>query len=406
MNRWRRVFLPFAVGYWFSYFVRNVNAVIVPELARDLGLGASGLGLLTSVFLVSFALVQLPLGLLLDRYGARRVEAGFLGMAALGCVLFASGQSLGQLMFARMLIGIGVAACLMAAFKTFGEWFGRERQASLNASIMFVGVLGGLTASSPLAWLAGLYGWRVIFVFLAVLALLCAALVLTTPEQRMLQQKISFRQQLDEFRGIFYSRAFWRLALPAALFIGGFVALQGLWAVPWLMEFNGYSREVAADHLLLLNLGLLLGYFLIASSMRWLSRHGLGAERLLRGGLACGLVIPLLILLDIGPSKPLWFCYGFVYAVANLMYSQVQQQFPPALAGRANTALNLLAFLGAFACQWGFGIGVDGLRQGGYTVAEAYRTSFAALLMLQAVGWLWLRRGTSPAERADPCSSG
>lgn len=390
MKRWRQVFLPFALGYWFSYFVRNVNAVIVPELGRDLGLGAADLGLLTSVFLFTFALAQLPLGLLLDRFGARRVEALLLLAAALGCGLFALGTTLVQLAIARMLIGIGVAACLMAAFKAFGEWFGRERQASLNAAIMFAGVIGGLTASRPLAWLVTVLGWRGIFFALALLALLTTVVIHAMPEKPAPRSRASLRHQLAELDTIFRSRAFWRYALPAALCIGGFVALQGLWAVPWLMQFNRYSREVAADHLLLLSLGLLIGYFLLASGMNWLSRRGLTAERLLQSGLGFGLGVSLLIVLGRGPSAPLWFFYGLAFAVANLMYSQVQAHFDPLLAGRANTALNLMVFLGAFACQWGFGASVDSLQRSGHAVLEAYQLTFAALLMLQAASWLWL----------------
>lgn len=390
MKRWLCVFLPFALGYWFSYFVRNVNAVIVPELSHDLGIPATGLGLLTSVYLLVFGVVQLPLGLLLDRFGARRVEAGLLLIAAIGCGLFALGTTLVQLALARALIGLGVSACLMAPFKAFGEWFGRERQASLNAAIMLAGVLGGLTAASPLAWAVPLVGWRGIFIALALLALIAAGLIFRIPEASRLPVNASIRQQVAELLAVMTSRPFWRYALPAGIFIGGFVALQGLWAVPWLMQFSGLSRDMAAHHLLLLSLGLLLGYFLIATRMSWAVRRGLSAERLLRTGLGLGLCITLLIVLGLGPGALLWFALGLAFSVANLMYSQVQDHFDRGLAGRANTALNLMVFVGAFAFQWGFGAAVDALQSAGYSAPAAYQMTFAALLTLQAASWLWL----------------
>jgi MFS family permease len=168
MNLWLRVFLPFAAGYYFSYFVRNVNAVIAPELTRELGVSAADLGLLTSAYLLAFGAVQLPLGLALDRWGPRRVETGLLLIAAAGCGLFALGGTLPQLAVARGLIGLGVSACLMASFKAFGQWFGVERQASLNAAIMAAGGLGALTASTPLSpGRFPQFGWRAVFIALA-----------------------------------------------------------------------------------------------------------------------------------------------------------------------------------------------------------------------------------------------
>ncbi|MBI5908186.1 MAG: MFS transporter [Burkholderiales bacterium] len=390
MNRWLRIFLPFALGYWFSYFVRNVNAVIVPELSRDLGITASDLGFLTSVFLLAFSIAQLPLGLLLDRFGARRVEAVFLLVAAWGCSLFALGATLLQLAIARALIGIGVAACLMAAFKAFGDWFGHERQSVLNASIMLAGVVGGLTATSPLAAAVTLFGWRGIFIVLAVLALLTAAIIFSIPDPPHAVAKMPLRQQVAELHAVLASRMFWRYALPAGTFIGGFVALQGLWAVPWLMQFSGLSRNAAAHHLLLMSLGLLLGYFLIATRLGWAARHGLSADRLLCVGLGFGLCITLLIILGVDFRAPLWFTLGLTFSVANLMYSQVQTHFDRALAGRANTALNLMVFVGAFGFQWSFGAAVEVLQAAGHTAPIAYQITFAALLTLQAASWLWL----------------
>src|SRR5512134_357876 len=114
-----RIFIPFALGYFLSYLYRTVNAVLAPDLVRDLGLDPAGLGLLTSAYFFAFALAQLPIGILLDRYGPRRVEACLLLFAAAGALLFARATSLPELLLGRGLIGLGVAACLMAAFKAF-----------------------------------------------------------------------------------------------------------------------------------------------------------------------------------------------------------------------------------------------------------------------------------------------
>ncbi|MFA4968137.1 MAG: MFS transporter [Sulfuritalea sp.] len=392
MNLWLRVFLPFAAGYYFSYFLRNVNAVIAPELTRELGVSAADLGLLTSAYLLTFGAVQLPLGLALDRYGARRVEAFLLLIAAAGCALFAVGNSLTELAVARALIGLGVSACLMASFKAFSQWFGTERQASLNAAIMAAGGLGALTASTPLSWAIPQFGWRAVFVALAVAGLAAAAGIFSTPEKPRGGAQESLRSQLAGLAEVLSSSAFWRYAPQSTLIIGGFLALQGLWAVPWLMNFSGLPREAAAHHLLLMGSGMLVGFVGIAFGVAPLAARGLGPLRLLQTGMGIGLLATLLIVLGAAPGEPLWFIFGLVFSVGNLAYALLQGHYNPALAGRVNTALNLMVFVGAFCIQWGFGAAVDALQAGGYALRAAYQITFGGLLALQVASWLWFLR--------------
>lgn len=389
MNLWLRIFLPFAAGYYFSYFLRNVNAVIAPELTRELGVSAADLGLLTSAYLLAFGAVQLPLGLALDRWGARRVESTLLLIAAAGCALFAMGTSLTQLAVARALIGLGVSACLMASFKAFGQWFGLERQASLNAAIMAAGGLGALTASTPLSWAIPAFGWRAVFIALAIAGVAVAAGIFSTPERASGGTAVPLRQQVAGLVGVLTSRAFWRYAPQSTLIIGGFMALQGLWAVPWLMNFSGLTRELAAHHLLLMAGGMLTGFLGIAFGVNRVAKLGLGPERLLMGGMGLGLLATLLIVLGVGPSEPLWLALGLVFSVGNLAYALLQANYGPELAGRVNTALNLMVFIGAFGIQWGFGAAVDALRAAGQTPREAFQITFGGLLALQLASWLW-----------------
>jgi MFS family permease len=389
MNLWLRVFLPFAAGYYFSYFLRNVNAVIAPELTRELGVSAADLGLLTSAYLLAFGAVQLPLGLALDRYGARRVEAFLLLIAAAGCALFAAGSSLTELAIARALIGLGVSACLMASFKAFSQWFGVERQASLNAAIMAAGGLGALTASTPLSWAIPQFGWRAVFVALAIAGVAVAAGIFSTPDKTGNTRPEPLRTQLAGLVEILTSRAFWRYAPQSTLIIGSFLALQGLWAVPWLMNFSGLPRSAAAHHLLLMGSGMLIGFLAIAFGVAPLAKRGVTPMRLLQVGMGLGLLSTLLIVLDAGPSEPLWFMLGLVFSAGNLAYALLQSHYAAALAGRVNTALNLMVFVGAFVIQWGFGGAVDALQAAGHTTRDAYQMTFGALLALQAASWLW-----------------
>ena len=366
-NPWTRVFVPFAFGYFLSYLLRNANAVISPELRGDLGLTAADLGLLTSVYLLTFGAFQLPLGILLDRYGPRRVEAVLLLICAAGCALFALGDGMPQLTVARALIGLGVSACLMASFKSFSLWFPIERQASLNAAIMAAGGLGALAA----------------------LTLLVAALIFATPEKPGGAQRDTLAQQLAGLGTIFRSRAFWRYAPQTTMIVGGFMALQGLWALPFMMSVNGLTREAAAFHLLLMASAMLVGFLFIAFFVRRLAHAGLPPARLLSIGMGCGMAATLGIVLDLGPSWLLWPALGLVFSVSNLAYALLSSEFPVALAGRVNTALNFGAFVGAFAIQWLFGVAVDGFQAAGFAADGAYRVSLAGLLVLQLAGWGW-----------------
>ena len=177
-----RLLFPFAAGYFVSFLLRNVNAIIAADLSAGLGLSAADLGLLTAAYFLTFASIQLPLGILLDRYGSRRVEALLLIIAGLGCVGFAIGDNLVELVVARALIGLGVSACLMASFKVLAVWYSPERLPSLNAAVMVAGGLGALAATTPLARVVDVLGWRDMFFVLAglttLVALVCNAIIL------------------------------------------------------------------------------------------------------------------------------------------------------------------------------------------------------------------------------------
>lgn len=398
-----RIFLPFAIGYFVSYLLRNINAVIAPDLIAELSMSPTGLGLLTSAYLLGFGLFQLPLGLLLDHYGPRRVEAALLLVAAAGCAIFATGSTLFQLIMGRALIGLGVSACLMASYKAFTLWFAPERQASLNAAVMTAGALGALTATRPLVWLLPHLGWRSAYAGLIILVLLAAGLIFSIPEHHHPGRRETLNEQIRGLLTIFTSRTYWRYAPQAALITGGFMAMQGLWAVPWLMQVSQLSQKEAAQHLLLMGLSMLGGLLAIALGIRRLERANISAERLLGSSMILSLCTGLLIVLRIGPTQVLWAATGFFFAVGNLVYALLTRRFPLALAGRVNTALNMLVFAGAFVIQWGFGWLVDLFIQSGAAPTGAYIRAYALLLVLQTASCLWYLHGARTTPTNEPC---
>ena len=387
-----RLFLPFAGGYFLSYHFRTANAVIGPVMAGELGLGAADLGLLTSAYFLGFGAAQLPLGMLLDRFGARRVEPALLLVAAAGALIFASGTGIGTLAFGRGLIGVGVSACLMAAFKAFSQGYPLEHQASLTGWMLTAGALGALAASAPLDAALHITTWRQIFVVLAAFSVLFAGWIFfAVPDQRATAAPEPLGAQWAGVRSVVSHRHFWRYAPLALAQTGGFLAVQSLWSSAWLMHVNGYSRGVAADHLAAMSVAMVVAYAAIGLLATQLARRGIGTFVLYLGGVSLALVTLLLMITQaVDQTYLLWIAYGMFSSFGTLVFPLLTAGFPVALSGRANTTLNLFAFSGAFAAQWGIGVLIDLSEAAGYSTTIAHRNAFCVLFLVQTGALVWL----------------
>ncbi|CAL94701.1 MFS transporter [Azoarcus olearius] len=394
-----RIFVTFALGYYLSYLLRTVNAVISPALTAELGLSSAQLGLLTSTYFLAFGLAQIPVGIALDRYGPRRVEALLLLLAAGGAAVFALGEGFLPLAGGRAMIGLGVSACLMGALKGFASWYPAERQSSMTGFIMAAGALGALTASTPVEALLPWVGWRGVFWLVAASGLVVAVLMITgLPDEAAHTSKDTLGAALASVGHIFRSPAFLRFAAASACFTGGFMALQGLWAVPWLMHVNGLELARAAHYLVVLNVGMLCGQLAVGAWGTHLSRRGVRPLHLMRLGYAGMLAVEAAIVFDLAPLFPAWFLLGLLSAVNAQSYLAAASHFPRALFARVSTAVNLMAFAGAFAVQWGIGLIVDHLRGGGMAMAAALGVALGILVTLQVLSYLPLWFTSPPPQ--------
>jgi MFS family permease len=389
--QWLRLLLPFAAGYFLSYLYRTANAVIGPVLARELQLGDNALGLLTSTYFLAFGTAQLPLGMLLDRFGPRRVEAALLLLAAAGATTFGWSTTLGGLALGRGLIGLGVAACLMASLKAFSQWFPSERLASLTGWIMAAGGMGALAASKPLEMALGFASWRDIAFALAAITLLVAAtLWWLVPDKPNAAGGGGFNEQLRGVKTVFSSQHFWRYAPMGFWFTGGFMAVQGLWASRWMIVLEGLDGAAIASRLTLMGGSMLTGFLFMGFFATTLVRRGIKLERVYLGAMLAALACFALITARPGlAGHVLWPLLAACFSLSNISYSLVTQAFPPTLSGRANTALNLLVFAGAFGLQWGIGILVEALQAAGWSGDAAFRAAFWTLLGGQSLATLW-----------------
>jgi len=390
-----RIYFPFAAGYLLSYLFRTVNAVISPELVRDLTLHPSSLGLLTSAYFLAFGAAQIPVGMLLDRFGPRRVEPVLLSIAATGALVFANADSLPALAFARAVIGLGVCACLMAPLKALAAWYPPERLGSLAGWIMVAGGLGALAASTPLELALRVTGWRNIFVALAVTTFAVALFIAwRVPDIPKPAHATGFRAQWAGVTAVFRHPRFWWIAPLGAFCMGSFFAIQGLWAVPWLMEVEGETRSGAARHLLFMSAAILLGFVSLGLFGTRLAARGVHARHIFSLGFGLAVVALAAIFLRIPGGYVWWTLYGLGTSVNVLAFAVLNEGFGRDLAGRSNTALNLMMFGGSFLMQWGIGVVAEIARRGmSLDEAGGLRVAFGAALAGNIVTYAWFARG-------------
>lgn len=399
-NRAIQVFLAFAVAYFFAALLRAITATLAPVFSETLALDAGDLGLLAGAYFLGFALFQLPLGRALDRWGPRRTLVVLMLLAVLGCLAFSLAQSLNALIAARFLTGAGLAACLMAPLTCFRRILSPAAQLRANSWMLMTGSLGMLASTLPVQGLLPLVGWRGLFLGLAGCLLMCLMLVAwRVPRDPVFE--IHTDKPRVGYRDIAVHPLFIRMAPLGFVLYGGMIAIQSLWAGPWLTQVVGVSPSQAARGLFAINLSMLCAFMVWGAVMPQLVARGFGAVQLMRWGLP----LPLLLLalnLALGSSAGAWHWAAWCVSCTFVSLSQpaIGVAFPAELAGRALSAFNLVIFSGVFSMQWGLGLAIDGLQAWGQSPADAFRLSLAGygLLCLLAYAWFLWRRPSCAAH--------
>lgn len=394
------MFLSFAFAYFFSALVRGVTATLAPNFSAELGLTAGDLGLLAGAYFFGFAVMQLPLGNALDRFGPRRVLMVFIAVAVLGCAAFAMARSFAGLTVARALIGVGVSACLMAPMTAFRHGFGPTAQLRANSWMLMTGSLGMVAATLPVQWLLPVFGWRGLFWALAVLfAVSIAAIAWAVPADTRAPVASEHGTADGGYRAVFSHPIFIRFAPMGVFTYGGMVAVQSLWAGPWLVQVCGFTPQEAARGLFGINVSMLVTFMAWGVVVPRLYARGWTAESLIARGIPASLVV-LAGAIALGRHAAAWawalFCVTSTFV--SLSQPAIGQAFPARLAGRALSAYNLLIFVGVFVIQWGMGLAVDAFKAAGWGVQAAFQGAFGLLAAACTMAYVWfLRRGGRPA---------
>lgn len=391
------VFLACAFAYFLSALLRAVTATLAPTLAQEFALHTADLGLLSGGYFLGFALMQLPLGHWLDRHGPRQVSLGFLGVAVLGCVLFAVATGFSALLAGRVLCGVGVSACLMAPLTGFRRWLTPAAQLRANAWMMMTGSLGMVASTLPVQWLVPLVGWRPLFWGLAALiALSMLWLAWGVPAWQHEGAAQALPGSAPASRGgygaVWRHPYFQRLA-PLGFFVyGGMVAMQTLWAGPWMQQVAGYSALASATGLFWINVSMLCAFWVWGMVSHRLQRWGLDTHRLMVWGLPASLLaMGALIALGERAGAGMWALYCVSSTFVALSLPALAHAFPAGQAGRALSAYNLVIFLGVFVVQWGIGLAVDGLVALGWTPVAAFRWAMGGYWLCSGGAYAWFR---------------
>ncbi|MDC3315574.1 MFS transporter [Candidatus Thioglobus sp.] len=386
------VFFVFAFGYLLSCLLRAITATLSPVLTLEFELMAADLGLLAGGYFLGFASMQIPLGYLLDKFGPKKIVSSFLLIAFIGTGAFALAQSFLGLLVSRILIGVGVSACLMAPLTGYRIWFAENQQQRANSWMLMIASLGYLSSTLPVQFLLPTLGWRWIFGGIAALILISIILMLTFIPKWDHQKDESLDNSLR--RGSFadvWKNKFFISVIPMGLFnYGGLIAIQTLWAGPWMIRVAGYSPLESATGLFWINITMLISFFLWGYFLPKITNHGFSAFKILKLGLPISFLIMSIIIILGSKAGAL---YITLFILSSIFLSVIQPaiglSFQSHLAGKALTSFNLLIFLGAFIMQWFIGLVIDLVKSFGYTEIIGFKTAFSVFLFLSLTSYIF-----------------
>jgi len=392
LNQYRRwaIYLIACTLFIFSQFYRSSIAVISPNLAKDLNLDISNLGVISSAFFYAFAIMQIPVGIYLDSVGPRAIMSCLSLLAAGGAVMFACGHSSGELIVARVLLGIGMACNLMGPLKLMTAWFSPYRFATLSTVFFSIGTLGNIAAASPLVWMTNMLGWRGAFFLVAAINSLIVVifyLVARDNPQNAGQQPSAanvsngFRPAWHGIRQLTANKDYWLISLGTFCRYGIYAAIQALWAAPFLMTTMGISQVMTGHLLLAMNFGLIMG----SPGWGWMSDTLFHSRRplIVTGLSVMGIILALLAVLPantwLAIFFAMFFAFGFFSGAGQMMYAHIKDLMPLKSAGAAMTGINLFTMSGVAFFLHGLGNGLKWFYPNVPAPPGAFRNAFLFL---------------------------
>ncbi|WP_435148777.1 MFS transporter [Candidatus Pelagibacter bacterium nBUS_32] len=387
------VFFVFAFGYFLSCLLRAITATLSPILTSEFELMAADLGLLAGGYFLGFASMQIPLGYLLDKFGPKKIVSSFLLIAFIGTISFALANSFSGLLISRILIGVGVSACLMAPLTGYRIWFAENQQQRANSWMLMIASLGFLSSTLPVQLLLPTFGWRGLFIGIAILILISIVLMLAFIPKWDHQNKEESTEVITKTGSLkdVWKNRFFISVIPMGLFnYGGLMAIQTLWAGPWMIRVAGYTPLESATGLFWINITMLASFFLWGYFLPKITSLGFSALKILKLGLPISFLAMLSIIV-LGSKAGAFYITLFILSSIFLSVTQpaVGLSFQSHLAGKALTSFNLLIFLGTFIMQWIMGLVIDLVKNFGYTEIAGFKSAFSVFLFLSLTSYIF-----------------
>lgn len=383
-----RLFIPFGAGYFISVLLGSANAIMSPILVGTFSLSPADLGFMTSIYLISFGIAQLPLGVLLDRYGARKTLAPFMLFAVVGALVFAFSQNIWHLILSRALTGIGLSGCLMAAFKAYSEWLPSERLPLAYSLECLTGGIGGMVATKPIGFAISLFSWRYTFVFLSVVTLLAALSIwFVVPRDGNVApaKKITFIRQFKEMLSFFMDSRFWLVAPVVVAAQGVMFAYLYLWVGPWMRDVAMMESSETGTYMMYAFTGAAAGYFLNGILADLFMKKGwLSWEKMyLYSGVILTVVLAFITFDNGRDSAILWGIVMFFSTMTMISFPIMRKLYESCEVGRALSLLNFTIFIMSFILQWFIGVVLDfyPVVDGRFS-AQGYQASLAVIVLL------------------------
>ena len=384
------VFFVFACGYFLSCLLRAITATLSPVLTTEFNLLAGDLGLLAGGYFLGFASMQIPLGYLLDKHGPKKIVSSFLLIAIVGTVSFALAQSFAGLLISRILIGVGVSACLMGPLTGYRIWFADEYQQRGNSWMLMIASTGFVFSTLPVQILLPVFGWRWIFGGITILIFIVIILILLFIPSWKNETDNNNEKNFGSLSDIWKNK-FFRSTIPLGLFnYGGMIAIQTLWAGPWMVRVAGYNPLESATGLFWINTTMLIAFFVWGYILPKITKFGLETMKLMKFGLPISYLFLLVIIISGENAGAIHFTiYILTSIVLTLTQPAIALSFPTSLAGKSLTSFNLLIFLGTFIMQWGIGLVIDMCRFLGKGEIQSFQISFFIYLLICIFSYLY-----------------
>jgi MFS family permease len=390
-----RIFIPMGLAYFMSIMLGSANAIMSRILVEEFSLSPSGLGFVSSIFLIVFGFMQFPLGIMLDRNGPAKTMFPLLMAAAAGCFVLSRSEGLAGLVVSRVLMGGGLSGCLMASYKAYADWIPAGRLPVAYSLQNLMGGIGGIVATRPLAMLFGVIEWRGLFaIFAAALAALAVFVRIAVPQKNYGQvERMSFARQLGAMIGFLADVRFWRIAPVLMATQGVLFTYLYLWLGPWMRDVAAFGEGAVGFYLMAASVGSAAGYFFNGILADWFRKKRIMSweNMYLGSGLTLTVALAAIGAVNSGRAAPLWVFVLFLSTMTMIAFPLMRMEFDDGEVGRVLSLLNFSVFFISFPLQWMAGVMLEFYPSSdGHFSPLGYRNGIASLVLINAAATLHL----------------